>query len=180
MSHCWSLVSSPGGHQEGPYMTIACGSAAPCEAPCSLPRYLTFLMVVTVVIVVNAVIVLNVSLRTPNTHSMSQRVRQVPTVVPLPLIHEEWGGYLGIKATSLASECKSWHKEGPPKMSPRDHIVPPNPSKPLQTLESSGCQHTQHPSGTRVLHRDASGNQRGPDHTHWVPWAVSGGSGPHG
>uniref|UniRef100_A0A8B9SE08 Acetylcholine receptor subunit gamma n=1 Tax=Apteryx owenii TaxID=8824 RepID=A0A8B9SE08_APTOW len=37
-------------------------------------KYLTFLMVVTVVIVVNAVIVLNVSLRTPNTHSMSQRV----------------------------------------------------------------------------------------------------------
>ncbi|NXU51190.1 ACHG protein, partial [Turnix velox] len=40
-------------------------------------KYLTFLMVVTVVIVVNAVIVLNVSLRTPNTHSMPQRVRQV-------------------------------------------------------------------------------------------------------
>ncbi|NXL86102.1 ACHG protein, partial [Alectura lathami] len=40
-------------------------------------KYLTFLMVVTVVIVVNAVIVLNVSLRTPNTHTMSQRVRQV-------------------------------------------------------------------------------------------------------
>ncbi|KAM9543752.1 acetylcholine receptor subunit gamma isoform 2-T2 [Guaruba guarouba] len=40
-------------------------------------KYLTFLMVVTVVIVVNAVIVLNISLRTPNTHSMSQRVRQV-------------------------------------------------------------------------------------------------------
>ncbi|XP_050164134.1 acetylcholine receptor subunit gamma [Myiozetetes cayanensis] len=40
-------------------------------------KYLTFLMVVTVVIVVNAVIVLNVSLRTPNTHSMSPRVRQV-------------------------------------------------------------------------------------------------------
>ncbi|XP_066049969.1 LOW QUALITY PROTEIN: acetylcholine receptor subunit gamma [Chamaea fasciata] len=40
-------------------------------------KYLTFLMVVTVVIVVNAVIVLNVSLRTSNTHSMSQRVRQV-------------------------------------------------------------------------------------------------------
>ncbi|KAF7235621.1 Acetylcholine receptor subunit gamma [Varanus komodoensis] len=34
-------------------------------------------MVITVTIVVNAVIVLNVSLRTPNTHSMSQRVRQV-------------------------------------------------------------------------------------------------------
>lgn len=42
-------------------------------------------MVVTVVIVVNAVIVLNVSLRTPNTHSMSQRVRQVPASGPLAL-----------------------------------------------------------------------------------------------
>ncbi|NWX89125.1 ACHG protein, partial [Nothoprocta pentlandii] len=40
-------------------------------------KYLTFLMVVTVVIVVNAVIVLNISLRTSNTHSMSDRVRQV-------------------------------------------------------------------------------------------------------
>ncbi|XP_075794256.1 acetylcholine receptor subunit gamma-like [Pelodiscus sinensis] len=40
-------------------------------------RYLTFLLVVTVLIVANAVIVLNVSLRTPNTHSMSQRVRQI-------------------------------------------------------------------------------------------------------
>lgn len=58
-------------------------------------------MVVTVVIVVNAVIVLNISLRTPNTHSMSQRVRQVPTVVPLPLIHGEWCGYLGPEAMPL-------------------------------------------------------------------------------
>ncbi|XP_058045428.1 acetylcholine receptor subunit gamma [Ahaetulla prasina] len=40
-------------------------------------KYLTFLLVVTIAIVVNAVIVLNVSLRTPNTHSMSQRIRQV-------------------------------------------------------------------------------------------------------
>jgi len=61
-------------------------------------------MVVTVVIVVNAVIVLNVSLRTPNTHSMSQRVRQVPADVPLPLIHGEWGGYLGIEAMPLAEQ----------------------------------------------------------------------------
>lgn len=58
-------------------------------------------MVVTVVIVVNAVIVLNISLRTPNTHSMSQRVRQVPPIVPLPLIHGEWCGYLGTEAMSL-------------------------------------------------------------------------------
>ncbi|NWQ80592.1 ACHG protein, partial [Columbina picui] len=64
-------------YAEGPHTPIDCGSAAPCEALCPLPRYLTFLMVVTVVIVVNAVIVLNVSLRTPNTHSMPQRVRQV-------------------------------------------------------------------------------------------------------
>lgn len=85
-------------------MPIACEPAAPCEAPCPLPRYLTFLMVVTVVIVVNAVIVLNVSLRTPNTHSMSQRVRQVPAVIPLPLRHGEWGGYLGMEAMSLAEQ----------------------------------------------------------------------------
>lgn len=63
--------------------TVARSVAA--EAPCFPRRYLTFLMVVTVVIVVNAVIVLNVSLRTPNTHSMSQRVRQVPASSPLPL-----------------------------------------------------------------------------------------------
>lgn len=59
-------------------------------------------MVVAVVIVVNAVIVLNVSLRTPNTHSMSQRVRQVPAIIPLLFIQGEWDGYLGIKAMSLA------------------------------------------------------------------------------
>ncbi|XP_032080814.1 acetylcholine receptor subunit gamma [Thamnophis elegans] len=40
-------------------------------------KYLTFLLVVTITIVVNAVIVLNVSLRTPNTHVMSKRIRQV-------------------------------------------------------------------------------------------------------
>ncbi|XP_070610352.1 LOW QUALITY PROTEIN: acetylcholine receptor subunit gamma [Erythrolamprus reginae] len=40
-------------------------------------KYLTFLLVVTIAIVVNAVIVLNVSLRTPNTHAMSERIRQV-------------------------------------------------------------------------------------------------------
>ncbi|XP_053168253.1 acetylcholine receptor subunit gamma isoform X2 [Hemicordylus capensis] len=40
-------------------------------------KYLTFLLVVTIVIVVNAVIVLNVSLRTPNTHSMSKQVRKI-------------------------------------------------------------------------------------------------------
>lgn len=85
-------------------MPIACEPAAPYEAPCPLCRYLTFLMVVTVVIVVNAVIVLNVSLRTPNTHSMSQRVRQVPAVIPLSLRQGEWGGYLGMEATSLAEQ----------------------------------------------------------------------------
>uniref|UniRef100_A0A8C3P820 Cholinergic receptor nicotinic gamma subunit n=1 Tax=Chrysemys picta bellii TaxID=8478 RepID=A0A8C3P820_CHRPI len=45
-------------------------------------KYLTFLLVVTVVIVANAVIVLNVSLRTPNTHAMSQKVRQVGRAGP--------------------------------------------------------------------------------------------------
>ncbi|XP_040284358.1 acetylcholine receptor subunit gamma [Bufo bufo] len=40
-------------------------------------KYLTFLIVVTITIVVNAVVVLNVSLRTPNTHSMSSSVREL-------------------------------------------------------------------------------------------------------
>ncbi|KAM9315930.1 acetylcholine receptor subunit gamma-like [Gastrophryne carolinensis] len=40
-------------------------------------KYVTFLMIVTITIVVNAVIVLNVSLRTPNTHRMSSTVREL-------------------------------------------------------------------------------------------------------
>uniref|UniRef100_A0A8C3XPE9 Cholinergic receptor nicotinic gamma subunit n=1 Tax=Chelydra serpentina TaxID=8475 RepID=A0A8C3XPE9_CHESE len=47
------------------------------DAMSLIGKYLTFLLVVTVVIVANAVIVLNVSLRTPNTHTMSQKVRQI-------------------------------------------------------------------------------------------------------
>ncbi|KAG8445043.1 hypothetical protein GDO86_009981 [Hymenochirus boettgeri] len=50
------------------------------ETSTSVPlivKYLTFLMVVTITIVANAVIVLNVSLRTPNTHSMSSTVREL-------------------------------------------------------------------------------------------------------
>lgn len=40
-------------------------------------RYLIFVMVVATLIVMNCVIVLNVSLRTPNTHVMSPRLRHV-------------------------------------------------------------------------------------------------------
>ncbi|XP_063049013.1 acetylcholine receptor subunit gamma [Engraulis encrasicolus] len=40
-------------------------------------KYLMFVMVVTTIVVMNAVLVLNVSLRTPNTHSMTDRVRKV-------------------------------------------------------------------------------------------------------
>ncbi|KAM4772584.1 acetylcholine receptor subunit gamma [Rhinophrynus dorsalis] len=50
------------------------------ETSTSVPlivKYLTFLMVVTIAIVANAVIVLNVSLRTPNTHSMSNTLREL-------------------------------------------------------------------------------------------------------
>ncbi|MBZ3874320.1 Acetylcholine receptor subunit gamma [Sciurus carolinensis] len=39
-----------------------------------ISKYLTFLMVVTILIVVNAVVVLNVSLRSPHTHSMARGV----------------------------------------------------------------------------------------------------------
>ncbi|XP_059236920.1 acetylcholine receptor subunit epsilon isoform X2 [Mustela nigripes] len=42
-----------------------------------LGRYLIFVMVVATVIVMNCVIVLNVSLRTPTTHTMSPRLRHV-------------------------------------------------------------------------------------------------------
>uniref|UniRef100_A0A8C3SLU5 Cholinergic receptor nicotinic gamma subunit n=1 Tax=Chelydra serpentina TaxID=8475 RepID=A0A8C3SLU5_CHESE len=52
------------------------------DAMSLIGKYLTFLLVVTVVIVANAVIVLNVSLRTPNTHTMSQKVRQVGRAGP--------------------------------------------------------------------------------------------------
>ncbi|XP_012690621.2 acetylcholine receptor subunit gamma [Clupea harengus] len=40
-------------------------------------KYLMFVMVVATITVMNSVVVLNVSLRTPNTHNMSNRVRQV-------------------------------------------------------------------------------------------------------
>uniref|UniRef100_A0A286ZW99 Cholinergic receptor nicotinic gamma subunit n=1 Tax=Sus scrofa TaxID=9823 RepID=A0A286ZW99_PIG len=42
-----------------------------------ISKYLTFLLVVTILIVVNAVVVLNVSLRSPHTHSMAGGVRKV-------------------------------------------------------------------------------------------------------
>ncbi|XP_036110558.1 acetylcholine receptor subunit gamma [Molossus molossus] len=42
-----------------------------------ISKYLTFLLVVTILIVVNAVVVLNVSLRSPHTHSMARRVHKV-------------------------------------------------------------------------------------------------------
>ncbi|XP_005997427.3 acetylcholine receptor subunit gamma [Latimeria chalumnae] len=40
-------------------------------------KYLTFLMCMEIIIVMNCVIVLNVSLRTPNTHTMSHKVREL-------------------------------------------------------------------------------------------------------
>ncbi|XP_078521926.1 acetylcholine receptor subunit gamma [Lissotriton helveticus] len=58
-------------------------------------KYLTFLMTVTGIIVTNAVIVLNVSLRTPNTHTMSETVRQVflrrlPRYLHMHLLPPTW------------------------------------------------------------------------------------------
>ncbi|XP_063772607.1 acetylcholine receptor subunit gamma isoform X2 [Pseudophryne corroboree] len=57
-------------------------------------KYLTFLIVVTITIVMNAVIVLNVSLRTPNTHRMSNTVRElflrkVPRLLRMHLRHSD-------------------------------------------------------------------------------------------
>ncbi|KAL0624867.1 Acetylcholine receptor subunit gamma [Plecturocebus cupreus] len=45
-----------------------------------ISKYLTFLLVVTILIVVNAVVVLNVSLRSPHTHSMARGVRKARTL----------------------------------------------------------------------------------------------------
>ncbi|KFW09852.1 Acetylcholine receptor subunit gamma, partial [Fulmarus glacialis] len=104
-------------------------------------KYLTFLMVVTVVIVVNAVIVLNVSLRTPNTHSMSQRVRQVPTVTPLPLIHGKWGGSLGLMVK--ADEYMLWKARTEllfEKQKERDGLMKTVLEKIGRCLESSDAQ----------------------------------------
>nr|KAF6353057.1 cholinergic receptor nicotinic gamma subunit [Pipistrellus kuhlii] len=42
-----------------------------------ISKYLTFLLAVTILIVVNAVVVLNVSLRSPHTHSMARGIRKV-------------------------------------------------------------------------------------------------------
>lgn len=62
--------------------------------PLNPGRYLTFLLVVTILIVVNAVVVLNVSLRSPHTHSMARGVRKArplpahfSVLLSSPLIH---------------------------------------------------------------------------------------------
>uniref|UniRef100_A0A8C9VFQ0 Cholinergic receptor, nicotinic, gamma n=1 Tax=Scleropages formosus TaxID=113540 RepID=A0A8C9VFQ0_SCLFO len=47
-------------------------------------KYLMFVMSVTTTVVMNCVIVLNVSLRTPNTHLMTDKVRKVPCLGSLP------------------------------------------------------------------------------------------------
>lgn len=55
---------------------MECQWAGPTSRLPDSGRYLTFLLVVTILIVVNAVVVLNVSLRSPHTHSMARRVRK--------------------------------------------------------------------------------------------------------
>ena len=49
--------------------------------PLPLCRYLMFVMSVTTMVVMNCVVVLNVSLRTPNTHKMTDKVRKVGSPV---------------------------------------------------------------------------------------------------
>nr|XP_033815251.1 acetylcholine receptor subunit gamma [Geotrypetes seraphini] len=58
-----------------------------------ISKYITFLIIVTIVIVGSAVVVLNISLRTPNTHSMSSMVKKVflkliPRALGMHLRHE--------------------------------------------------------------------------------------------
>ncbi|XP_069473640.1 acetylcholine receptor subunit gamma [Ambystoma mexicanum] len=79
-------------------------------------KYLTFLMMVTGIIVTNAVIVLNVSLRTPNTHAMSETVRQVflrrlPRYLHMHLIPpsgaDSWNSTIPRRRSSLGLMAKA-------------------------------------------------------------------------
>lgn len=58
------------------HLGLRCVRDTQLPACLTLDRYLTFLMVVTILIVVNSVVVLNVSLRSPHTHSMARGVRK--------------------------------------------------------------------------------------------------------
>lgn len=58
--------------------TLLCVLAHIFQRPlCSCGRYLMFVMSVTTITVMNCVVVLNVSLRTPNTHPMNNTIRKV-------------------------------------------------------------------------------------------------------
>lgn len=63
------------------HLEMRCQRASPTSCLPNPGRYLTFLLAVTILIVVNAVVVLNVSLRSPHTHSMAHGVRKAR---PLP------------------------------------------------------------------------------------------------
>lgn len=82
-------------------MGLASGHVVLKGQPCLLPtsgRYLTFLLAVTILIVVNAVVVLNVSLRSPHTHSMARGVRKARSLPALPgisLLHPLTCTFLG-------------------------------------------------------------------------------------
>lgn len=64
------------GKQGGWHLGMRCLTDTHPPVCLTLDRYLTFLMVVTILIVVNSVVVLNVSLRSPHTHSMARGVRK--------------------------------------------------------------------------------------------------------
>ncbi|XP_032872204.1 acetylcholine receptor subunit gamma-like [Amblyraja radiata] len=71
-----------------------------------ITKYLIFAMIVSTLIVMNCVIVLNVSLRTPNTHGLSQKIKHVF----LELLPQ----YLGMH---LESSEDSWDKPQPRRRS---------------------------------------------------------------
>ncbi|XP_072113336.1 acetylcholine receptor subunit epsilon [Mobula birostris] len=71
-----------------------------------ITKYLIFVMIVSMLIVMNCVIVLNVSLRTPNTHSLSEKIKHV--------FLEFLPRYLGMH---LESYEDSWDKPQPRRRS---------------------------------------------------------------
>ncbi|XP_029472513.1 acetylcholine receptor subunit gamma isoform X2 [Rhinatrema bivittatum] len=85
------------------------------EAVPLISKYLIFLIGVTITIIANAVIVLNVSLRTPHTHSMSKTVKEVflkliPRSLGMHLRHEKtlaWPRPVARRRSSLGLMAKA-------------------------------------------------------------------------
>ncbi|KAG9343148.1 hypothetical protein JZ751_014121 [Albula glossodonta] len=69
-------------------------------------KYLMFVMSVTMIVVMNCVIVLNVSLRTPNTHLMTDKVRKIFLNILPRMLHMHMRPWTPAKHDGDASPCR--------------------------------------------------------------------------